>query len=157
MPIITHTLPIRAAAGPLFALAQDYRLRRCWDPFVRDMRFTAGEAEPGVGVHVWVRAWTGLTMEVRFTGFQPPRAVAMKMVRGPWFFRQFAGTWLFEPRGDGGTDVTFRYFFRLRAGLQLLEPLVAAILRRDVRARLRGLRRGAEELDLLTVFASPAR
>lgn len=142
MPIISHTLPIRVPAGPLFALAQDYRRRRLWDPFVRDMRFPDGELAPGVGVRVWVRAWNGLTMEVRFTGFQPPRAVAMKMVRGPWFFRQFAGTWLFQSRGDGGTDVTFRYFFRLLPGLRLFEPLVAVLLRRDVRARLRGLRQG---------------
>jgi ribosome-associated toxin RatA of RatAB toxin-antitoxin module len=147
MPIITHTLPIRAPAGPLFALAQDYRRRRLWDPFVRDMRFPDGDAAPGVGVRVWVRAWNGLTMEVRFTAFQPPRMVAMKMVRGPWMFRQFAGTWRFEPRGEGDTDVTFRYFFRLRPGLRLLESLVAAVLRRDVRARLRGLRQGFATVD----------
>jgi len=157
MAIVSLTLPIAAPPGPLFALAQDYRLRRAWDPFVRAMRFPDGEAASALGVRVWVRAWNGLTMEVRFTGFQPPRVVAMKMVRGPWFFGQFAGTWRFDARDDGRTDVTFRYFFRLRSGLRLLEPLVGVILRRDIRARLLGLRRGVEERGLLTAFSCPVR
>lgn len=108
-----------------------------WDPFVRDMRFGSGATGAGKGVRVWVRAWTGLTMEVEFTSFRPPSSVAMKMVRGPWFFRQFAGTWLFERRADGRTEVTFRYFFAARGRwlARFTEPIMAWIFRRDVRGR----------------------
>ena len=96
MPIVEGSILIKAPPDGVFALSQDYGLRREWDPFVRDMRFASGAVEAGLGVEVWVRAWTGLTMTVQFTSFRPPNSVAMKMVRGPWFFRRFGGTWLFK-------------------------------------------------------------
>jgi len=112
MPIIEGSISIAAPAAGLFALSQDYALRRAWDPFVRDMRFVGGATQAGQGARVWVLAWTGLTMEVEFTSFRPPTSVAMRMVRGPWVFRQFAGTWLFRPQANARTtEVTFRYFF----------------------------------------------
>jgi hypothetical protein len=157
MPIVESSIRIDAPADGLFALSQDYALRRAWDPFVREMRFLGGAAEAGKGVRVWVRAWTGLTMEVQFTGFHPPTSVAMKMVRGPWFLGQFAGTWLFRPHPDGGTEVTFRYFFtaRWRWLRPLLHPLITWVFRRDVQGRLRGLKRGAEEGRLLERLGEP--
>ncbi len=147
MRIIEESIQIAAPAEGLFALSQDYGLRRAWDPFTSDMRFLGGATASGRGVRVWFRARNGLTMEVEFTGFRPPRSVAMKMVRGPWFLRRFAGTWLFEPRPDGGTLVTFRYSFEPR--WRWLGPLFGRAFRREMRARLRGLKRGAEDLGLL--------
>jgi ribosome-associated toxin RatA of RatAB toxin-antitoxin module len=156
MPIIEDSILINAPATGLFALSQDYALRRQWDPFVREMRFLDGAAEAGRGVRVWVRAWTGLTMEVCFTGFHPPTSVAMKMVRGPWFLGSFAGAWLFKPR-PGGTEVTFRYSFtaRWRWLRPLMNPIMAWVFRRDVRARLRGLKHGAEQGGLLERLGEP--
>jgi len=150
MPVIEDTILIAAPAGSLFALSQDYALRTAWDPFVREMRFLDGAGKAGKGVRVSVRAWTGLTMEVEFVSFLPPRSVAMKMQRGPWFFRQFAGAWLFSDHA-AGARVTFRYSFttrwpRLRP---FLDPIIAAMFRRDIRARLRGLKHGAERARLL--------
>src|SRR5437588_7461498 len=101
MPIIEDSILIDAPAEALFAFSQDYALRREWDPFVREMRFLGGARAAAAGVRVWVRAWTGLTMAVQFVGFRPPTSVAMKMLRGPWFFRRFAGAWLFKPRPGG--------------------------------------------------------
>src|SRR5579859_7516799 len=112
MPTVAASIWIAAPPTALFALSQDYTLRRAWDPFIREMRFLDGATEAGVGVRVSGSAWNGLTMEVRFTSFHAPRSVAMKMTRGPWFFQQFAGTWLFEPE-SGGARVTFRYFFTI--------------------------------------------
>src|SRR5579871_2854039 len=67
MPRVEGSLVIDAPAAGLFALSQDYALRRQWDPFVREMRFLGGVSEAAQGVRVWVRAWTGLTMEVELT------------------------------------------------------------------------------------------
>ena len=151
MPIVEDSILISAPRESLFPLSQDYAVRLAWDPFLRDMRFLDGSKEAGVGVRVWVRAWTGLTMEARLTGYRPPAAVAMKMLRGPWFFRRFAGTWLFEPHVDGGTQVTFRYSFesRWRWLRPLLDPVIRRSFRRDIRARLRGLKQAAEHGGLL--------
>jgi ribosome-associated toxin RatA of RatAB toxin-antitoxin module len=157
MPIVEGSIVIDAPAADLFALSQDYALRRAWDPFVRDMRFLNGATEAGQGVVVWVRAWTGLTMEVEFTSFHAPTSVAMKMRRGPWFLAHFAGTWLFKPQPTCGTVVTFRYSFSVRGRWlrPLLEPFITWQFRRDVRQRLAGLKRGAEQDGLLDRLGQP--
>lgn len=151
MPIVERAVEIAAPPAALFALTQDYYLRREWDPFVREMRFRDGATDPAPGVRVWVRAWNGLSMEVEYVSVQPPHRVAIKLVRGPFVFENFAGSWLFQP-GDGGrTRVVFRYSFttpwpRLRP---LLDRVIAAVFSRDIAARLRGLKHAAERTDLL--------
>src|SRR5262249_6644933 len=157
MPIVEDSIWIDASAEGLFLLSQDYALRRAWDPFVRAMRFQGSAREAAKGVRVWVRAWTGLSMEVEFVGFQPPHSVAMKMTSGPAFVWQFAGAWLFREDQSGRTIVTFRYFFTTRWRLlrPLIDPIIRWVFRRDVQARLRGLKRGAEELGLLDQLCGP--
>lgn len=151
MPIVEATTLIRAPQDELFALAQDYALRLEWDPFLRDMKFRDGATQAAVGVHVWVRAHNALTMEVEYTTLKVPEVVAMRMIRGPFFFRQFAGTWRFEEVDSGVVQVTFRYSFTTRwpFARPLFDPLIRLIFRRDIRGRLRGLKHGAEETDLL--------
>ncbi len=151
MPILEESIVINEPAKSVFALSQDYALRLAWDPFIRKMQFLDGARESGRGVRVWVRAWTGLTMEVQFVSFHPPSSVAMKMVRGPWFFQRFAGTWLFQSKCEGQTKVTFRYSFALRPGWfrRLADPIVSCLFRRDIHARLHGIKQGAEESGLL--------
>jgi ribosome-associated toxin RatA of RatAB toxin-antitoxin module len=146
MPIVQESLLIRAPQQELFDLAQDYRLRLKWDPFLRDMRFLGDAREAAVGVRVWVRAWTRMTMLVEYVGLKRPDVVAMKMVEGPVLFRQFAGSWRFQPGPDGCTEVTFRYAFetRWRRLRWLLDPIVGRVFGRDIRKRLQGLKRGAE-------------
>jgi ribosome-associated toxin RatA of RatAB toxin-antitoxin module len=75
----------------------------------------------------------------------------MRMLQGPVLFRTFAGSWRFEPHNSGAVKVIFHYVFetRWRWLRWLLDPLVCGVFRRDVRARLRGLKRGAEQRGLL--------
>lgn len=147
MPVVDNSIRIDAPCESLFTLSQAYGLRRHWDPFVREMRFLDGATEAGLGVRVWVRAWTGLTMEVEFVSFRPPDSVAMKMLRGPFFFRQFAGTWLFKAKSDGTTEVTFRYGFttRWRWVRPLLDPIVKMVFSRDLKGRLAGMKQAVHD------------
>ena len=151
MPTIEDSILIQAPQPELFDLAQDYALRLKWDPFLREVRFLDGATEPAVGVKVWVRAWNWLTMTVEYVSLNRPHIVAMKMLKGPFFFKQFAGSWRFEHRGDA-TQVIFRYVFESHwPWLQrLLDPVMSRVFRRDIRERLQGLKRGAEEQGLLT-------
>ncbi len=153
MPVVEESLLIRAPQQPLFDLAQDYRLRLQWDPFLRDMRFLNDAREAAIGVRVWVKAWTGLTMVVEYVALNRPEVVAMKMVQGPVFLRQFAGSWRFRPHPGGSTEVIFRYVFetRWRPLRWLLDPIVGWVFGRDIRERLRGLKRGVEQSGLLAV------
>jgi ribosome-associated toxin RatA of RatAB toxin-antitoxin module len=151
MPAVEAAITIAASPGPLFALAQDYALRLEWDPFLAEMRFLNGAMEAAPGVRVWVRAHNGLTMEVEYVTVKPPHVVAMKMLRGPLMFERFAGSWQFEEIAPGQTRVTFRYVFATRwPWLRcLLDPVIRRNLRHDIRARLRGLKQGAEQQGLL--------
>jgi hypothetical protein len=162
MPIVQDSILINAPQEPLFRLTQDYGLRLRWDPFLREMRFLDGATEAAVGVRTWVRAWNGLTMETVYTTINSPEVVAMKMTRGPVFFSQFAGSWRLEPDPDGQSGrvkVTFRYSFTtrwpwLRA---VLDPTIQRVFLRDIRGRLSGLKRGAEQAGLLKELPAAPR
>jgi len=135
----------------VFCLTQDYYLRKEWDPFLREIRFLGGATAPAAGVGVFVRAWNGLAMTVEYVSYRPCESVAIKMTAGPWFLASFGGVWRFSDAAGGGTEVTFEYGYRMRGGLlgRMLDPAVRWAFGRDVRARLAGLRRAAEETDLL--------
>ena len=153
MPVVEESLLIRAPQQPLFDLAQDYQSRLKWDPFLRDMRFLDDAREAAIGVRVWVKAWTGLTMVVEYVVLNRPEVVAMKMVKVPFFLRQFAGSWRFKPHPSGSTEVIFRYVFETRwPRLRwLFDPVVGWVFGRDIRKRLWGLKRGVERSGLLAV------
>jgi hypothetical protein len=96
MPVVESSVEIRASREALFALTQDYYVRLEWDPFLRDLRFLDGATGPAPGVRVWVRARNGLSMLVEYVTVAPPERVAVKLVRGPFFFESFAGAWVFH-------------------------------------------------------------
>lgn len=151
MPVVESSSEIRAPRLALFALTQDYYIRMEWDPFLRDLRFLDGATGPAPGVRVWVRARNGLSMTVEYVTVTPPERVAVKLVRGPFFFESFAGAWIFHDAGEDRTRVTFRYSFRTRWPLlrPVLDRAISAVFTRDIAARVRALKHAAEETDLL--------
>lgn len=146
MNLVESSISINAPREEIFALAQDYDLRLKWDPFLRSMRFLDGAAEAAAGVRVVVRAWNGLTMEVRYVTLDAPATVAMVMTRGPFFFESFAGSWRFKETITGATEVIFRYSFATRwpAFRRILDPIITRIFTRDIKARLEGLKHGID-------------
>ncbi|HEX8903353.1 MAG TPA: SRPBCC family protein [Longimicrobiaceae bacterium] len=159
MPVVESAVEIRASREALFALTQDYYVRLEWDPFLRGLRFLDGATGPAPGVRVWVRARNGLGMLVEYVTVLPPERVAVKLVRGPFFFENFAGAWIFQDAGEGRTRVVFRYSFRTRWRLlrPLLDRAISAVFARDVAARTRALRHAAEETDILRRVATAGR
>jgi ribosome-associated toxin RatA of RatAB toxin-antitoxin module len=150
MPTIETTLAIAAPAAIVFDLAQDYGLRRDWDPFVRAIRSEGGGA-PAVGARVWVKAKNAMTMTVAYVAFDRPRRVAVTMVSRSRLFERFAGSWSFEARAPDRTDVVFRYGFetRLRWLRPLLDRVIARVLTRDMGERLVALGRAAEDPEMI--------
>lgn len=157
MPIVESDIDINLPQELAFALTQDYYVRLEWDPFLRDMRFLDGAQEAAVGVKVWVKAWTGLTMTVEYISLKPPSVVAMQMLKGPWFFEKFAGTWRFRHLGPERSQVIFRYSFATRwpALRPLLDPIITMVFRRDIQLRLAGLKRAAEKTDIVERIGKP--
>ena len=86
-------------------------------------------------------------MEMKYVSFNPPRATAVKMTRGPWLIASFAGAWRFEEVAPGQTMVCFRYHLRARPKWlsSLLTPILAWVFARDMHKRLVALKAAVEK------------
>jgi hypothetical protein len=160
MSLIACAVDIAAPAADLFTLSQDYTRRLRWDPFLREARLLDGAQSAAVDVRAWCVAHNGLGMETRYVSFQPPTVVAVKMTRGPRIIASFAGSWRFSalpsPNGQARTRVVFRYQVvgRPRWLSFLLDPLLAAIFRRETMLRLLALKRAVETTSILQEIAA---
>lgn len=160
MPVITCAVEIAAPAADLFALSQDYQHRLRWDPFLREARLLDGAQSVEVGVRAWCVAHNGLGMETVYVSYQPPTVVAVKMTRGPRIIASFSGSWRFSElladAGQSRTRVVFRYQVagNPRWLSFLLDPLLAAIFRRETQRRLLALKRAVETTSILQDIAT---
>jgi ribosome-associated toxin RatA of RatAB toxin-antitoxin module len=157
MPNFQHSIEISASQEALFDLTQDYDLRLSWDPFLKEARLVPGSAsQAGVGVRAWCVARNGLGMETEYVSFKRPEVIAIKMTKGPWVYRSFAGSWRFHEVGLNSTRVTFRYNFSTRPGwLQsIVGPVLRAVLSRENRRRLESLKKTVERPGP-SVFSNP--
>ena len=149
-----QSIVIDADPAALFRLTQDYDRRLEWDPFLRSARLIGDAREPGVGVRALCVAKNGWAMETEYASFEPPRVIAVKMTRGPWFLERFAGAWHFEEIAPGRTRVDFRYGLRLRGakfGLSMApHPDRLESLRQDTTNRLRALKSDASSSGRLS-------
>ena len=142
MPKVQSRARVLTSAKQAFDLTQDYYLREAWDPFTRDIKLLNGAKEPAEAVQVWVKAWTGFTMEVEYSSFKPPELAAVKMLRGPAFLSTFAGAWRFHAAAADETEVEFMYSFTTRWKWlrPVLDPVIRAAFGWDIRRRLQALK-----------------
>lgn len=96
MSIIEHTALIAAPADQVFDFTQDYGKRKLWDRFKKRYSIVDGEAFTKPGSKSSVTVYNGLRMTVQLVSLKRPRVAFMKMLDGPWFFRSFAGSWVFK-------------------------------------------------------------
>jgi ribosome-associated toxin RatA of RatAB toxin-antitoxin module len=144
MPTFERSALVRADATALFDLMQDYDRRLKWDPFLREARLLDATAA-GLCVRAWCVDQRGRGMETEYVSFDRPHRVAVKMTRGPWIFRKFAGAWIYEPVEEGLTRVTFKYHVeaRVRFG-RLGDAVLTRVFAREMDARLGALARAVE-------------
>jgi len=75
----------------------------------------------------------------------------MKMIGGPWFFKNFAGGWSFRPIEDNAgperTRATWRYTFSIQPPwlAPLAERVGLKLLQRDIDRRIAGYARGCAD------------
>jgi len=144
--LLEQSVDIAASAADLFALTQDYGRRLEWDPFLRSAELLGGAAAPGVGVRAYCVARSGLGMDTEYVSYSPPRVTAVRMTRGPWIVRSFAGSWRFTEVAPGRTRVGFQYHIRGRPRWLswLVTPVLAWVFARDTRRRLAALKYAVE-------------
>jgi ribosome-associated toxin RatA of RatAB toxin-antitoxin module len=84
-------------------------------------------------------------METEYVTFNRPKTTAIKMTKGPYLFKSFLGSWVFNESGPSQTEVTFLYSFKLRFPFSLIVAVIKNNFRRNVRKRLNDLKICAEK------------
>jgi uncharacterized membrane protein len=126
-----QTVVIDRPIGEVFAFVTDQRNTPQWQSgLVEVERLTDGP--PGIGTrHVFVRNFLGRRMEGtnEFVAFEPNKLVTFKTISGP----PLEASYYFEPAGTG-TRLTSRVQLHGSGLFGLIEPVVAAGLRREMKA-----------------------
>ena len=150
MRSLDASVEIRAEPAAVFDLIHDYGRRLEWDPFLREARLLGDAPRAALGVRALCVARLtsgGLGMETVYVSFERPHVAAVRMTRGPFILGSFAATLRQAAVAPGLTRVTYRFNASSRPSWlrPVLDPLVGAFFLREVRRRLRALKRFLEE------------
>jgi len=143
----TEKILIQNNAQAIFDYTQDYDNRLSWDTFLKKATLINGATKAGKGVRAWCVAHNGLGMETEYVSFNPPRATAIKMTKGPFLFKSFLGSWTFKALQDDQTEVIFLYSYELRFPFTLLSFFIRRNLQSNVRQRLVDLKSCVEKVS----------
>ena len=132
---------IRAPQNNLFSLTQNYEIRNEWDPFPESYGFLNGN-QVAEGLQLTVIDKAGRSMTVEYISYKPPTVAAVKMIAGPWYIKDFAGSWSFKELGTNKTLVVFKY--NITAGVPVLGVLVNLVFKWNTKRRLAALKLFAE-------------
>ena len=149
MPRQTHSIDIDASGHDVFSLLHDYDRRLMWDSMLSSAHLLDDATEAAVGVTslcvgTWKGLWLGL--ETKYVRFVPGEVAAVRMTNRPPFFESFGATMRHEDLSPERSRVTYIFSFtaRPRFAAPLLEPIMAALLSREVEHRLHALKRFME-------------
>jgi ribosome-associated toxin RatA of RatAB toxin-antitoxin module len=140
----TETIIIACSPTVAFDYTQDYKRRLTWDTFLKRAELTDGATEAGKGVKAYCVAKNGIGMVTEYVSFNRPKATAIRMTKGPWMFKSFAGSWAFKEIHTLRTEVVFTYSFKLRFPFNLVPNLVKTRLQSNVCKRLIDLKENIE-------------
>ena len=128
---------ISASQEVIFDLTQNYTQRQDWDPFTESYRFLN---DKGVekGLLLEIKAKNGQSMVVEYVSFNRPSVVAIKMIKGPWFIKNFAGSWQFQRIDKNKSKVIFKYNIVFKPGW--IKLVMSYYFRRSANNRLIALK-----------------
>jgi len=129
----------------VFDYTQDYDERLRWDTFLKEARLIGGATKADKGAKAYCVAKIGLGMETEYVSFNRPKVTAIKMIRGPFLFKSFLGSWTFNQFRPGITEVIFLYSFILRFPFNIFTYVIKRNLQANVRQRLLDLKRSIEK------------
>jgi ribosome-associated toxin RatA of RatAB toxin-antitoxin module len=141
----TEKIIINENPASVFDYTQDYKQRLSWDTFLKKAVLVNGATRAAMGVKAYCVAKNGLGMETEYVSFNPPRATAVKMTKGPWLFKNFLGSWTFKEMPGGETEVIFLYSFAVRFPFNVLGFFIRHRLQRNVQQRLLDLKHCIEK------------
>ena len=91
-------------------------------------------------VKAYCESKNGLGMITEYVTFNRPRVTAIKMIKGPFMFKSFSGSWTFKEHKKGETEVIFMYSFTLWFPFNLPAIFIKRNLKKNVMQRLSDLK-----------------
>lgn len=145
MPRESLSIEIDAPCREVFETVHDYDRRLQWDRMLSKACLLGGASAADVGVRsLCVGTWRScfLGLETEYIRYAPGRVAAVKLTNRPPFFQRFAATIKHEALAGHRSRTTYIYSFRARPRFlaRLLEPIMNAMIAREVRGRLESLR-----------------
>lgn len=146
---VAVSLVIEKSAERLFWMSQNYEHRLEWDEYLSEAYLLGDHKVAAIGVESFCKSRGGSILISKYISFCPPTHAAVQMTKGPWILSKFAGTWRFKTLSNGRTEVRFIYNFKARLPLLkwFLEPLIAALYRRDMQRRLGAFKFWAQQQE----------
>lgn len=139
-----ESIRIHSDAATIFDVTQDYTQRLCWDTFLKRAELMEGATHADKNIKAYCIAKNGMGMITEYVTFNRPKVTAIKMTKGPYLFQSFLGSWTYKRIDEQETEVIFLYACTLRLPFNLIGILVKNNLQRNVRQRLRDLKRYME-------------
>ena len=151
VPSSRLSIDINAPAQSTFDLIHEYDKRLLWDSMLCEARLLNGAKVAAQGVRSrcvgsWKCLW--IPIEAIYVSFKSGKVAAVKMVNRPLFFAEFAATIRHDALDSQSSTVTYIYNFKSKPRwlAPVFEPVMNAVLAREVRHRLRALKSYAERL-----------
>jgi uncharacterized protein YndB with AHSA1/START domain len=132
MFLVETTLAIARPPAEVFAFVSDMTNAPRWQTGLHEVRrLTPGPLRVGTE-HDFVRRFAGrqVASRNRFVAFDPGEFVAFEFPQGSITGR---GSYRVEPDGHGGSLLTGRVELEPKGVMRLAQPVLARVLRRDVR------------------------
>lgn len=147
MSNLTYEVEINSTLEKVYEISQDYSQRYDWDPFPETIEFLGDATTIDIGARVKIVAKSGFKMEVEFVQVSPPEVTAIKMVKGPYILKTFAGSWLFKALPGGNTQAIFKYTIKTKNWVFpfISDRLINWYFGKHVKTRLDSLKQYCEE------------
>lgn len=132
----TEQIVIEEKPEKVFDYTQDYNNRLKWDTFLKKAELIDSATIADNGVRAYCVARNGLGMVTEYVTYNRPKVTAIKMMKGPFMFRSFLGSWTFKEMPGGNTVVIFLYYFSLRFPFNIFSTCIKNNLQNNVKQRL---------------------
>ena len=145
MRTLTAHVKIAAAPGLVWDALADFGDVAAWAPYMR-ISHIVGEQETGVGTRRAMQHELGFRFEECVTEWTEGEGYSFDVFRAPWPMAEVKETWT-SRRDNGFTTVTTRVSYGMKLGYlgaSIDWLLVRFIVRREMRAGLRGLKEYVE-------------
>ena len=138
-------MEIRAPADRVWAVLADFGNVEQWAPYMRKSHLI-GHLDSGIGMRRGMRHAWGFRFEEEVTQWHEGKGFAFDVLRAPFPMKDVKEVWVLAPE-DGHTAVETQVRYRTHLGPvgRLADwLLVRFVVRREMRAGLRGLKEYAE-------------